>query len=114
QQHRHLGGESDPLGVAAQHLLEPRLVDRRLAAVERLDLLGEDVTGDDLVSELGEADRGHQTDPANPDHTYRLALPTHPLLPPFFFFSGTITSIERAIPTIWSLDRLCNRSFEIQ
>ena len=35
-----------------------------LAAGERLDLLLEDVAGDHLVAELGEAGGGHQTDPA--------------------------------------------------
>ena len=115
EQLRHLGGEGDPLGVAAQQLLQARLVDRHLAPGERLDLLGDDVAGDHRVAQLGEAGRGDQADPADSDHADRLSLLAHPCsLPCFGFFFGTSTSAERAIPIIWSLLKLCNRSFEIQ
>jgi hypothetical protein len=45
-------------------------VDRDLAAVQRRDLVLEDVAGVDLVSELGEAGRGHESDPADADYSY--------------------------------------------
>ena len=57
-----------------EQLREARLVDRHLAAAERVDLLLEDVARVDLVAELGEAGRRDQPDPADPDYAYRLAL----------------------------------------
>ena len=60
--------------LRATQLVEARLVDRRLAAPQRLDLLGDDVAGDDRVAELGEAGGGDQADPADPDHPDRLSL----------------------------------------
>ncbi len=116
QQLVHVGGEGDPLGVAAQQVLEFGLVDRHLAAGEGVDLLLDDVAGDHLVAELGEAGRGDQPDPANSDDADRLQLLTHDfLLPCFFgFFLAMITSAERAMPIICSLVSVRRRSFEIQ
>ena len=48
----------------AQQLVEARLVDRHLAAAQLLDPLGEDVADDDVVTELGEARAGDETDVA--------------------------------------------------
>src|SRR5262249_61194094 len=50
------------------------LMDRELAAIERLALLRDDLADHDPVPELGEAGRGHQTDPAGSDHANRLPL----------------------------------------
>ena len=47
---------------ARDQLGEARLVDRDLAAPQRLDPLGEDVTDDDGVAEVGEAGAGDETD----------------------------------------------------
>ena len=105
----------EPLGVAGEQLVEPRLVDRGLTAPQRLDLLGDDVAGEDGVAELGEAGGRDQADPADPDHPYRLILRRH--RPPFLFFGfglGTITSAERAMPSIWSLVSVLSRSLAIQ
>ena len=76
-----------------------------LAARERLDLLGSDVARDHPVAELGEAGRGHQADPADPDHADRLSLASSSAFPflSFGFGFGIITFAERAMPTIWSL-----------
>ncbi len=52
----------EPLGVPAQQLVEPGLVDRHLARAQLLDSLGENVANDDVVPELGEARAGHETD----------------------------------------------------
>ena len=52
----------EPVGVPAQQLVEPRLVDRDVAGAQPLDPLGEDVANDDVVTELGEARAGHETD----------------------------------------------------
>ena len=97
--------------------LEAGLVDRRLAARERLDLLGEDVAGDHLVAELGEAGGGHQTDPADPDYPDRLALLAHSADPPSFvlcFRFGSITLADRAMPSICSPVKPCCRLFDTQ
>ena len=46
----------------AMQLVEPRLVDRNLAALQRGDALGQDVADDDGVAELGEAGAGDEAD----------------------------------------------------
>ena len=112
----HVGGEGEPLGVAAAAarsrpgswiVTSPRESDstfswRMSRAIDR-------------VAELGEAGGGDQADPADSDHPDRLSLLAHRFFPPCFgFFFGMITSAERAIPTIWSLVRVCSRSLEIQ
>jgi len=116
QQLVHVGGEGDPLRVAPDQLRQLGLVDRDFAAREGLHLLGKDVPRDDLVTELGEAGRGDQPDPAHSDHTDRFQFLAHRLLLPFFvdFFFGSSTSAERAIPTICSLVSDCSRSLAIQ
>ena len=43
-------------------LVEPPLVDRHLSCPQLLDPLGENVANDDVVTELGKARAGHQTD----------------------------------------------------
>ena len=61
------------LAVALEQLLEPRLVQRHAARLQRLDPLGHDVADDDLVAELGEAGAGDEADPAGPeDADFRL------------------------------------------
>ena len=90
-------------------------MDRHLAARERLDLLGQDVAGDHPVPQLGEAGGGHQSHPADPDHTHRLTLLAHPcFLPCLGLAFGTITLAERAMPIIWSLVNVFKRSFATQ
>ncbi len=89
-------------------------MDRHLSPGERVDLVLEDVAGDDRVAQLGEAGGGDEADPADPDDSDRLFLRAHLFPPRFGFFFGTITAAERAIPTIWSLLRLRKRSFDIQ
>ena len=53
--------------VAREQLLESRLVDRDLAARERLDPLGNDVPDDDLVAQLREARGSDEAYPAGAD-----------------------------------------------
>jgi hypothetical protein len=71
----HVGREVEPLGVLADELGQPGLVDRDLAARERLDLLGHDVARPHLVAELGEAGGRDETHPSGADDTYR--FPVH-------------------------------------
>ena len=59
-----------PLGVPAQQLLEPWLVDRHLARAQLLDPLGDDVADDDVVPELGEARAGDETDVAGAEDSH--------------------------------------------
>ena len=49
------------------------LVDRHLAARERLDLLLDDVARVDLVAQLGEAGGGDEADPADADDADRFS-----------------------------------------
>ena len=53
--------------LRCEQVLEAGLVDRDLAAGERVDLLLDDVAGDHRVAELGEAGGGDEADPADPD-----------------------------------------------
>ena len=64
------GGEAKPLGgdVLVQQLLEAGLVDGTLPLTQRRDLLRVHVDADDGVPRIREADAGHQTDVARPDH----------------------------------------------
>ena len=62
--------EREPLAVALEQLRDVALVERHLAAPERLDLLGHDVADDDLVPELGEAGPGDEADPAGAEDAY--------------------------------------------
>ena len=57
-------GEGQPLGIALQELVEPRLEDRHLARAEPLDPRRDDVPDDDVVPEVGEAGAGDQADVA--------------------------------------------------
>ena len=50
------------------------LVDRHLAAPQRLDLLGDDLAGHHAVAQLGEAGGGDQADPADADDADRLSF----------------------------------------
>jgi hypothetical protein len=59
-----VGREGQPVTIPLEELVEPRLVDRHLAAPERLDLLHDDVANGNRVSQLGEACPGHETDVA--------------------------------------------------
>jgi hypothetical protein len=54
--------------VAADHLFEPRFVDRRFAFPERLDLALVDVDAGDLVAQVSEACACHQAHVAGADH----------------------------------------------
>jgi hypothetical protein len=74
EQLAHLGGEGEPLAVALDQLRQAGLVDRHLAAAERLDLLRDDLAEHDPMAELGEAGRGDQPDPAGPDYPDRFPL----------------------------------------
>ena len=56
--------EGQPVTVPLEELVQPRLVDRHLAAPERLDLLHDDVADGNRVSQLGEACPGYETDVA--------------------------------------------------
>ena len=92
---------------------QPRLVDRHLAALERLDLLGHDVARPDLVAELGEAGGRDQADPADADYADRFQLIVHA--------RGQATRpaqqqrrTERAMPSICFSVSVCSSVFEIQ
>ena len=60
--------EASGLGVLDDDLLEARLVDRKLATTEPLDLAGIDVDPDYLVAQLGEAGRRNQTNIVGTDN----------------------------------------------
>jgi hypothetical protein len=64
-----VGGEGEALllHVVLDHLLQARLVDRDLAALEGLDLGFVVVDADDVVAAFGEAGSGDQTDVAGAD-----------------------------------------------
>src|SRR5262249_55886885 len=61
-------GEAALRDVATDQLFEAGLVDRHLALPERLDLGGDVVDADDVVTTLREAGPGHQPDVAGSDH----------------------------------------------
>jgi hypothetical protein len=67
---RKIGGEGEPsrLDVLLEKRVEARLVDRDLALLQHLDLLGVLVHADDLVSEVREADARDEPDVAGADH----------------------------------------------
>ncbi|MHC2678846.1 hypothetical protein ACVJDU_000410 [Bradyrhizobium diazoefficiens] len=67
---RQVGGEVEPLGldVGRDQLVEPGLVDRDLAAMERRDLLLVLVDAGDVVTEIRKAGPGHQSHIARSDH----------------------------------------------
>jgi hypothetical protein len=68
----HVGREVEALRGSSRAAPAARLVDRHLAALERSDLLGEDVARVHLVAELGEAGPPvTRPDPANADNAYR-------------------------------------------
>ena len=69
--------EVQALGVARQQLLEPRLVDRDLAAAQALDLGGVDVDAPDVAAQLREAGSRHQAHIAGADHSDWLTCLTH-------------------------------------
>ena len=66
----HVERERDPLAIAREHVVEPRLVDRHLAVAQPLDALGEDVADDDVVAEVGEARAGDEADVAGSEDSY--------------------------------------------
>jgi hypothetical protein len=74
---RHVGGEVQPLGVLGDQLGQARLVDRHLAAAQRVDLGGHDVARPDLVPELREAGGRDEANPANADDADRFLLFRH-------------------------------------
>ena len=59
--------------ITCNQRVEPRLVDRHLAAAQQIDALGDDVAADDAVAELGEAGGGDEADVADADDADRLA-----------------------------------------
>src|SRR6185503_9517473 len=61
-------GEAPRLDVAADHLGEPRLVDRHAARFQRVDLARVDIDAQHVVADLGEAGPGDETDVAGPHH----------------------------------------------
>ena len=95
--------------VLLDQLGQAGLVDRHLAAAQRLDLLGQDVARPDLVAELGEAGGGHEADPADADDAYR-------------FLAGRVSEAEqataprteRAMASICSSSSVCSSVLEIQ
>ena len=70
--HRRLqvGGEAQPPGlhVGGDQIVEARLVDRHLAALERRDLAGVLVDAGDVMAEIGKAGPGNEADIAGADH----------------------------------------------
>ena len=56
------------LDVGGDQLVEARLVDRDLAALQRRDLAGVLVDAGDVVAEIGKAGAGHKADIAGADH----------------------------------------------
>ena len=54
--------------VALQQVVQPRLVDRRLAALEHLDLALVDVDAQHVVADLGEARARDQADVAGTEN----------------------------------------------
>ena len=69
--------EVQAIAVAGDHLGEPGLVDRHLAAAQLLDLRLVDVDAADVAAELGEPGRRDEPDVAGADHADRFALPVH-------------------------------------
>ena len=69
--------ERDPFAVSLEQLVEARLVDRHLAAAQRIDLLGNHVADDHAVPELREAGAGHQTDVPCAEHGDPLVVGPH-------------------------------------
>ena len=65
-----IGGEGQAalLDVVGDQLVEARLVDRDLAALQALDLAGVLVDADHVVAEIGKAGAGDQADIARADH----------------------------------------------
>ena len=59
---RAVGGEFEAAGtaIAVHQHVEPRLVDRHLAAVEALDARRVDIDADHVVTGLGQAGTGNQ------------------------------------------------------
>ena len=67
---RDVERESEPLGVPLEKLLEAALEDRYLAAAQLLDPVGQHVSHDDLMAEIGEAGSRHEphiTRPKDPN-----------------------------------------------
>jgi hypothetical protein len=64
-----IGGEGQPPGllVLVHQLLQPRLVEGHLVALERSHALGGDLHSLDVVSEVGQRGGGHQPSAAHPD-----------------------------------------------
>ena len=69
---RHVGRELKPslLHVGLDQRIKTGLEDRDLATVERLDLLGILVDADHLVTEVGKASPGYQSDISGADHSH--------------------------------------------
>ena len=70
----HVVREREPLGVPLEQVVETGLVDRHLAAAERLDAVREDVAHDDVVAELGKAGARDEADVARAEDRDALAL----------------------------------------
>jgi hypothetical protein len=85
-----VGGEGEPAGrlVDRDELVEARLVDRHLAALQPRDLVGVLVDAGDRHAEFGEAGPRDEPDIARADHRY-----THQPTP---FRAGSDRSPERA------------------
>ena len=69
--------EMQPFPIAGDRLLEPRFVDRDLAAIEARDLVRVDVDAVHLAAEFGKPGGGHKSDISGADHGYRFTLGGH-------------------------------------
>ena len=91
-----------PLAVARDQILESGLVKRHLAARQRLDLRSDDLPAVHVVSELREAGRGDEPDPAGTDDADRLPI------------GGQSGLVDRAMSIICRSLRFSGSVFEIQ
>ncbi len=62
-----VGRKVQPLSIGLDELGKARLVDRNVAIPKRLDLLGQHIANDDVVSQLREAGARDETDPTGPE-----------------------------------------------
>ena len=65
------------LHVGGDQIVEARLVDRHLAALQRRDLAGVLVDAGDVMAEIGKAGPGNEADIAGADHRDAHEVPKH-------------------------------------